>query len=104
MNIKLINNINKLQPYGQSNYEPIFATMGVNVYESKIVGKNKDVIQFTFEQSEFQIKSVGFRNIFEKYTELNNPTKVDIIYTASLNEWNGNITAQLMIKDIRIAQ
>ena len=104
INIKLINNINKLQPYGQGNYEPIFATMNVNIFEHRIVGKNKDVIQFTFEQDGFQIKSVGFRNIFEKYTKLNSPNKVDILYTVSLNEWNGNITPQLTIKDIRIVQ
>ena len=33
--------------------------------------------------------------------ELNSPTKVDIIYTVSLNEWNGNREIQLKIVDLK---
>jgi len=104
IDIKLINNINKLQPYGHGNYEPFFVTMNVNVLESRIVGKNFDTIQFTFKQNEFIIKSVGFKNVLEKFIELSSPQKVDIMYTINLNEWNDKFTLQLIIKDIRAIQ
>jgi len=102
INIKLINNLDKLKPYGHSNYEPILATLNVNISEYKIVGKNLDTVQFTFEQDGIKIKSVGFKNILKKFTELNFPNKVDIMYAINLNEWNGITSAQLIIKDLKI--
>ena len=99
---KLVNNINKLQPYGQGNYEPQFATINVNISEYRIVGKNSDTIQFTFEQDGFIVKAIGFKNIFQKWEELNRPNIIDIIYSIAFNEWNDKITIQLTIKDIRL--
>jgi hypothetical protein len=50
------------------------------------------------------VKAIGFSDIKEKFEELGNPTKVDIIYTISLNEWpKGKFVPQLMIKDIKLS-
>ena len=98
---KLINNINKLQPFGYGNEQPLFCTKNVEIICSKIVGKNKNVIQFELKQSNKIIKAIGFMNIINKFMKLNK-NKIDIIYSMNFNEYPKNVfTIQLLIKDIK---
>lgn len=98
---KLINNIDKLRPYGNGNLEPLFATKNTKVDEVKVVGKNKNVIQMRFSIGNSSVKAVGFKGIKDKYEELGSPNKLDIVYTVGLNEWpQGVFTPQLIIRDI----
>lgn len=105
INERFVKNIEKLQPYGMGNEEPIFVTLNVNIESFKVVGKNQNVAQFNFSDGTNKIKAVGFGEIKEKYQKLGEPKCVDIIYTVNLNEWpKGVFTPQLMIKDLRVAE
>lgn len=98
---RLISNIDKLQPYGNGNEEPIFVSKNIFINSHKVVGKNKNVIQFSLSQDNTTVKSVGFNAVKEKFIKLNNPQNVNIVYSLSLNEWpRGTFTPQLIIKDI----
>ncbi|MFW6016209.1 MAG: single-stranded-DNA-specific exonuclease RecJ [bacterium] len=100
---RLINNINKLKPYGNGNEEPLFISENVNVDSYKIVGKNKNVLQMTLSQGFNTIAAVGFSSIKDKFDELNCPNNIDVVYTIGLNEWPpGCFKPQLMIKDIKL--
>lgn len=100
-NMKLINNINRLKPFGTGNPEPIFITRGVIVSSSKIVGKNQNVMQFVFQKGFVDVKGVGFESIKDKYIEIGRPKTVDILYTLDANEWPKNIfTPQITVVDI----
>lgn len=102
VNERLFNNINKLKPYGTGNEEPIFASKKLKVNKFKIVGKNKNVIQFDLSNDNKKIKAVGFSDIKNKFEELNNPSNIDIVYSIDLNEWpEGVFNTQLIIKDIK---
>ena len=102
---RLINNINKLQPFGQGNPEPLFVTKNVFVSNYKIVGENKNAIQFTFDDDTNILKGIAFNNGAEIYKELNYPKYVDIAYSIGLNEWPaGQFNVQLIIKDIKISE
>lgn len=101
-NSRLINNINKLQPFGNGNEEPIFITRNLSVKSFKVVGKNANVIQMTLEKGFIDIKCVGFENIKNKYFELNEPKNIDIMYNIGFNEWPKNVfTPQLTLIDIK---
>ena len=66
---------------------------------SKIV---KDLhIRFVVKQDKFSFSGIGF-NLSEKMAMLKNP--VDIVFTLDENEWNGNISLQLKIIDLRISE
>ncbi len=99
---RLINNINKLQPFGQGNLEPIFVTKNVYVGSYKIVGENKNTIQFKFDDDTNILNGIAFNNVANIYKELNFPKKINIAYTIGLNEWpKGVFNIQLIIKDIK---
>ena len=101
INDRLINNINKLQPFGNSNEEPLFCTENVFIKSSKIVGVNKNVIQLILENNNIELKAIGFKNIIDKFLDINK-SYIDIIYTIGFNEWPKNIfNIQLNIKDIK---
>jgi len=97
----LINTLNKLQPFGYGNEEPLFCTENVYIESNKIVGINKNVIQLKLKQNTTSIKAIGFMNIVNKINQLQKNI-IDIIYTINFNEFPKNVfTIQLNIKDIR---
>lgn len=102
---RLINNINKLKPYGAGNEVPVFATKNLKVEDFKVVGKNQNVLQMKLKKNFKNIKAVGFGDIKNKFEEIGQPLEVDVLYTVELNEWpEGTFTPQLLIRDIKPAQ
>ena len=101
VNMRLSNNIDRLKPFGPGNPEPIFVTRNVNVKQSKVVGKNANVLQLTVEQGFASIACVAFESVKEKFLELGSPKQLDIMYSVGLNEWPvGEFKVQLNIIDI----
>ena len=99
---KLISSINRLQPFGQGNPEPLFLTKNVFVSKYKVVGENKNAIQFTFDDDTNILNGIGFNNNKDTYMDLGTPKYIDIVYSIGLNEWpQGTFNIQLVIKDIR---
>lgn len=100
INERLINNVKMLEPFGLGNEEPVFYSENVRIESSKIVGKNKNVLQLTLYDDSNMIKAVGFGNVLEKFEKLNK-FKVNIVYKLGLNEWpSGTYTPQLLIQEI----
>lgn len=101
INMRLSGNIDKLKPFGPGNPEPIFVSRNVNVKHAKVVGKNANVLQLTVEQGFASIACVAFESVKDKFLELGNPSKLDIMYSVGLNEWPvGEFKVQLNIIDI----
>ena len=101
---RLISNINRLQPFGNGNLEPTFATFNAKATQIKIVGKNLNTIQFNFEKNNIKIKAVGFSKIKEKYDKIGDSSEYDILYKIGLNEWpKGIFNVQLIIDDIKVS-
>ena len=100
---RLYNNIAKLKPFGNGNEEPIFISNNVEVVSSKIVGKLENTIQFTFCQKFKTIKGIGFEKIKNKYIELGSPSKINLMYKISINEWPAGVfSLQLIVIDIHL--
>jgi len=95
--------LKQFAPFGPGNMNPIFQTNRVfdNGF-SKIVGNNH--IKLMVTQSHY--KGVGLPGIAfqlgEYFNEIESQKPFDIVYALEENEWNGNTTLQLNIKDIRI--
>ena len=94
--------ITQMEPYGPENLRPVFITK--NVFDtswSKIV---KDLhVRFVVKQDDKVITGIGF-NMAEKFYLLQMKKPIDIVYTLDENEWNGEITLQLKVIDIRLSQ
>ena len=101
---KFIRILKRFAPFGPGNMKPVFMTRGLlDRGYAKIVGSDHlkmDVYQPDNPQLKFAAIAFGFGDFFG-LVKAKKP--FDICYTIEENEWRGNITIQLNIKDIRPA-
>lgn len=83
--------------------EPVIAVKDLVVRASdvQVIGKNKDTLKISKNGITY-IKFFAKDLISEisKYNEM----QLTIVGTANLNEWMGNVTPQILIKDIDIKE
>ncbi len=94
--------LEKLAPFGFGNYEPVFATRGVTVLESRLVGKEGKHLKLRIKGGDRvkAIDAIAF-SLGHLSGNLAMGTKVDIAYTIDMNEWNGSRKLQLKVRDIQ---
>lgn len=97
VSLDLFNAIENLSPFGQGNYEPIFATKQVKVTEARLVGATGKHVKLRV--GGVDAIAFGMGDLFGK---LNEKPLVDIAYGIDLNVWNGTKKLQLVVKDILI--
>lgn len=94
-----INTLQKFAPFGYENYKPVFFSKGVSTTNGiKVVGSNH--LKFRALQSNFVIDAIGY-NLAGKIDSLINAKTFSIVYNLEENNFNGNNSIQLRIKDIK---
>jgi len=98
---KLINDINKLKPFGNYNSFPYFLINNLKVIKHDIVN-NKHLSVFLKPDSGVLIKGICFNCLNTKigYYLLSYKKKINIIAQINENIWNNKKTIQLNIKDL----
>ena len=93
----LMEGLKRAGPFGQDNPEPVWAVLGVDVDDSRIL-KEKH-LKLTLSDGSAHCDAIGF-NMAEKLPD----GPVDAAFTLQENTWNGRTTLQLNLRDIRHAQ
>ena len=97
VDINLVNDISRLEPFGAGNPSPIFIMKNLQIKQKKLMGANKDHLKLTVQSGD---------NIFDciRWSQgdiaLANGDYIDIAFSPQINEFNGNINIQLILKDI----
>lgn len=101
LTMSLYKDLEKFEPNGLGNFEPTFLTEGVEVVSSSIVGKDFKHLKLKLRQggTVFDAIAFGFGDLKEK---LNGNIKIKLVYGLDLNVWNGNVSLQLKVRDIKI--
>jgi len=115
---ELINDLERLEPFGKANSKPLFAEKNVNVLKATILGKNKNVLKFKIK-TKFNkaLDAIYFGDIYEFEEMINykygngeiqklydgayNDVKVDLVFYPSINEYNGNVSIQIVVQNYR---
>ena len=101
---QLIDHIELLQPFGEQQRRPIFATYNVQQVRSDIMGQTQKHARFSLRSDGGRmLKFVGF-NMADRVPALANVSRVDVAYELGVNEWNGKKEIQCKLVDIRPAQ
>ncbi len=90
--------IQKFSPFGISNPEPTFITKQVVIKDIRILGKEGKHLKFLLEHDGNFLEALAFgfgTNFDGKVGDT-----IDILYSISLNTWNGRSKVELRIKDI----
>lgn len=101
MNWEVLAQLERLQPFGYGNREPVFLSKNVLVKNARIVGA--DHLALTLSDGAVTWDAIAFRQkeMLAQLTPL--PKQVDVAYHLASKVWNGETRLQLEIKDMRIA-
>ncbi|MBL8100840.1 MAG: single-stranded-DNA-specific exonuclease RecJ [Anaerolineales bacterium] len=88
-----------LEPTGYGNREATFVARNVKVKNSRTVGAEGKHLKLTVEDEKgYAHDAIGFRlGDWNK----NMPARVDILFTYEVNEYNGRVSYQLNLKDLK---
>ena len=97
--------ISKLEPFGIGNPQPLFLFKGARIASKRLLGSNGDHLKLTLDDPNTPYpENIPASAIAFKKGELDKILKigeiVDIIASLEINEWQGNHSAQLIIKEI----
>ena len=98
VNWTLVDSLQKCSPFGMDNPEPIFASYAVDVISAVLVGKESKHLKLTLRQGTKTIPAIAFGQAASLPTV---GSEVDVAYTISVNQWNGNREIQLQIISIK---
>jgi len=103
INVKFMNDLKKMSPFGPDNQKPVFCSRRVKDYgTSKLVGKDLEHIKLELidANSNNPIHGIAF-GMHKHSKHIKGMKPFNICYTVEENTYNGNTTLQLMIKDIK---
>jgi single-stranded-DNA-specific exonuclease len=105
INPKLIRLLSQFEPFGPQNMTPTFMTKNIkDTGYAKPLGKDNEHLKLFVKQSQnFGTEgfgAIGF-GLGNKLESIKNQKPFDAIYCIDENEFNGNVTVQLRIKDLK---
>ncbi len=119
INFNLIEELHSLEPFGKGNNSPILAEKNIPIERISILGEKKNTLKFRCRISGANryIDAICFNKVEEfiemlknEYGEsyeymLENPQglKMDMAFSPSVNDYNGNVSIQLKINNFKIS-
>lgn len=118
INIPLIDELKKLEPFGKGNSKPIFGVKNARIKKAMLMGKNKNVLKLKIltnqniyidamifnnveEFEEKIIKKYGQDELDNLYNKNQNNLFMDFLFYPSVNEWNQNKYIQIIVEGVR---
>ena len=118
ISMNLVRDLEELAPFGNGNSAPKFGAKNLQVKSLNILGKNKNFLKMTLSQDNINYTGILFEDsqVFlnrlassygrEEVMALLNgrPSNIfiDIVFNLDLNNFNGNVSIQLKIKNYRV--
>lgn len=99
---KLIRILKQFEPFGPKNMTPVFLTKNVkDTGYGKPMGKEDEHIRLFVKQNHSAgVAAIGF-NLGAKLEITSHQKTFQAVYCIDENEWNGTVTTQLRLKDIK---
>ncbi|MZK49921.1 single-stranded-DNA-specific exonuclease RecJ [Clostridium beijerinckii] len=118
INYDVINDLERLEPFGKSNSKPLFAEKNINLLRATILGKNRNVLKLKLktklnkaldaiyfgdiEKFEEEVgNKYGNEELQKLYNGEYNHVNLDLVFYPSINEYNGNTTIQIVVQNYR---
>ncbi len=96
------NALMQLEPFGYGNPQPVFVSPHVKVANARAVGTQGQHLKLTLEDETGLLwDAIAFRmgDWIERM-----PRYVDVAYILDRNEWNGRVSLQLLVQDLRFPE
>lgn len=103
INWDLVNELKKMEPFGENNEEPVFMLKNILVEDLKIVGNGSKHLKLSLRSADGGPKifdAIGF-GMGEKFPNIKTGAKIDVVLNLQEDEWNGSKKIQLQLLDLR---
>lgn len=100
IDLKLLEKIEELQPFGVDNRKPTFIMKNIEPYFINKVGQEGNHIKFTVKNGEKKFPVIAFR-LGQFAEELRQHRKIDLVFQLDLHSWNEKEFIQLQALDFR---
>lgn len=103
LNLELVESLKMLEPFGQGNRKPVFATKDLILADEPFVMKEKHLKLKLRDAKGKYLEAVWWDGV-EKSKEqtLNANSCIEVAYTPEANTWKGNTRLQLVVADVRV--
>lgn len=99
----LIEELECLEPFGQGNEKPLFAQKSLNIRSVRVLGKNRNAVKMSLvTEKGIPMDGMLFTDGDAFMEELGRNRMIDVIYYPSVNEYNGNRSLQIVVKNYKI--
>lgn len=98
LNRKTIEELKLLEPFGDSNKEPLFVYKNLKIDSIRALTEGKH-LKLTLRDTNYRINAIGF-NLGHLVEEYKIGDKIDIVGTIEINSYNGVESIQLNLKDV----
>ena len=100
LSFKLIEEIEKLSPFGPENPRPVFCSRKLGIKSHpRSIGENGT--KFWVTDGKITCEAVGFKFNHQLSGNLREAV-LDLAYSPSVNNWQNNKTIQLRLEDVKI--
>jgi len=96
LNEALVEELERMRPFGMANPEPLFLVRGASVASSRVLKGGHLKLQLSLGGRSFD--AIGF-GLADKEPA---GGRVDLLCTPGINVWNGKSSLQLTVKDLRL--
>lgn len=102
LNLRLVEDLRKFEPFGAGNPKPVFVTKGLIQRGEPMVMKDKH-LKLRLSDGEGRAFEAVWWDGVEKSKErtLRADSAIEVAYTAEENSWQGNTRLQLVVEDLR---
>ena len=102
---KLLRILNQMGPFGPKNMRPVFVTRHCkDTGGSRLVGKDQTHLKLEIRDSSgIQIQGIGF-GMGANLITIKNQLPFSVLYTLEENEYNGIVSLQLKVKDLKFEE
>lgn len=99
---KLLRILKQFEPFGPGNMTPVFYTSNLrDTGYAKTIGANDEHIRAYIKQDKGEsFGAVGFK-LGNKIEIMKNQQNFEAVYSIEENEWNGKVSVQLQLRDLR---
>ena len=100
IDIDFLRDIERLEPFGQDNPQPLFALFSVTLTGKQFIGRDRNHVRMNF--SEIPVPVLKFR-VSEESFPYQAGDKLDLAVSLSKNEYNGVVSVSIIAKEIRFS-
>ena len=102
ISMETVNEISKLEPYGAKNPEPIFVLRDVTIMDLVPLSQGKHS-RMILRKNDLDVSAICFGyNLLNEGFVLHD--RVDVLCSININEFRGNKTVQLIVRDIDFSE